>query len=194
MRALSLVCCVILGACATSSEQSRVRATQWAQPVIGGDVDNWHKVSDELYRCAQPSAAGMKELQAFGIASVVNLREIHSDRDEAAGSDLVLLEMPVDTFGLTYERLVEVLAAIVAAPKPVAVHCWRGSDRTGSVVAAWRVAIEGWTPEAALDEMVAGGFGHSFLFVNLRRLIGGLDPERLRVDLRAAVSAHEAAQ
>jgi hypothetical protein len=37
---------------------------------------------------------------------------------------------------------------------------------------------------------VSGGFGHSFLFRNLRNLIGDLDAERLRADLRAAVSTN----
>lgn len=190
MHHVWLTCCVLLAACVTGSNVEPARPTAWAQPVSGGGVDNWYRVSSDLFRCAQPSADGMRSLQAYGIASVVNLREHHSDADEVAGSDLLLIEIPLKAHDLNHERLVEVLAALRAAPKPLAVHCWHGSDRTGAVVAGWRVAVEGWTPKAALDEMVSGGFGHSFLFRNLRNLIGDLDAERLRADLRAAVSTN----
>ncbi|MCB9879147.1 MAG: tyrosine-protein phosphatase [Planctomycetes bacterium] len=180
---------LLLAACATGSGEVRVRPATWAQPVIGAALDNWHRVSPELYRCGQPSAGDMRALEAFGVVSVVNLRELHSDRDEVEGSGLRLFEVPLDTGGMDYRDLVRALAAVVAAPKPVAVHCWRGSDRTGAVCAAWRVAVDGWTPAAALDEMVGGGFGHSAWYGNLRELIGHLDAERLRVDLAAAVAA-----
>ena len=70
------------------------------------------------------------------------------------GTGLVLAEVPVDAGDLTYAELVAALKAVVGSPKPVVVHCWHGSDRTGAVVAGWRVAMQGWTPAAALDEMV----------------------------------------
>ncbi|MEZ6035837.1 MAG: tyrosine-protein phosphatase [Planctomycetota bacterium] len=188
MMRVTLGTVFLLAACATGSSEVRVRPEAWAQPVIGAGLDNWHRVSADLYRCGQPSDDDMRALAGFGVASVVNLRELHSDRDEIEGSGLVLIEVPLDTGGMDYADLVRALAAVVAAPKPVAVHCWRGSDRTGAVCAAWRVAVDGWTPQAALDEMVAGGFGHSAWYGNLRELIGNLDAERLRADLAAAVA------
>lgn len=191
MRGLLAICCVILGACATGADPVRVRPEVWAQPVIGGGVDNWYRVSADLYRCAQPSAAGMRELAGFGIAAVVNLRDHHGDADAVAGTRLVSIAVPLGTTDLSYEQLVEAVAVLQAAPKPVAVHCWRGSDRTGAVVAAWRVVVDGWTPAAALDEMVAGGYGHGWLFGNLRQLIGGLDAARLRADVRAALATRK---
>ncbi|MFO1076113.1 MAG: tyrosine-protein phosphatase [Planctomycetota bacterium] len=176
---------LVFAACATAPAGPRVRPAAWAQPVIGGAVRNWYRVDDALYRCEQPSAAGMRALAAFGIRSVVNLREFHRDAGPAAGSGLTVIEVPLAAGDLDYAHLVDALAAVVAAPKPVAVHCWHGSDRTGAVIAAWRVAIGGWAPADALDEMVAGGFGHSAWFDNLRQLIGELDPARLCVDLAA---------
>jgi protein tyrosine/serine phosphatase len=52
------------------------------------------------------------------------------------------------------------LLAIVTDParQPVFVHCRRGSDRTGTAVAVYRICVEGWSREAAIDEMVNGGF------------------------------------
>lgn len=182
VNGLSLLLLALAG-CATEAENVQVRSIGWAQPVLGGEVDNWYVVSDELHRCAQPSADGMQTLAANEVRSVVNLREHHSDRDEVRGVALQLVEVPLDTGDMTYADLVAALRAVLAAPKPVALHCWRGSDRTGAVVAAWRVAVQGWSAQQALDEMALGGFGHSRFYGNLRRLVAGLDGERLRRDV-----------
>lgn len=167
----------------TSSETTRPRPLHWAQPMVGSSIDNWHRVDDVLYRCGQPDDAGMRELAGHGLRTIVNLRSWHSDHDEVAGSGLVLVEVPLGAGSLTYPELVAALRALLAAEKPVVVHCWHGADRTGAVVAAWRVAVHGWTPAQALDEMVAGGFGHAAIYGNLRELVAGLDRARLRADV-----------
>ncbi len=174
---------LLLATLACAADVPRVRPATWAQPVIGSGLGNWYRVSADLYRCEQPSAAEMAVLAAFGIKAVVNLREFHSDADEVADTALALSEIKLEAGELTYAQLLTALSAVLAAPKPVVVHCWHGSDRTGAVVAAWRIAVDGWTPADALDEMVAGGFGHHSLYANLRALVGGLDPVRLRTDL-----------
>lgn len=181
-RSASLLCCLFAACGTTCLATPRVRPTQWAQPVVGGAVDNWYCVTPELHRCAQPSPADMRALASFGVRSVVNLRTFHSDTDEIAGTRLQLIEVPMRAGDMTYTQLVAALGALLAAEKPVAVHCWHGSDRTGAVCAAWRIAVDGWTPAAALEEMVGGGFGHSVLYGNLRQLVAGLDAERLRRD------------
>ena len=70
MRELWLTCCVILGACATGSEETRVRPVAWAQPVIGGDVDNWFRVSEDLFRCAQLNFLHPKQHVADAMSAV----------------------------------------------------------------------------------------------------------------------------
>nr|HNI57084.1 protein-tyrosine-phosphatase [Elusimicrobiota bacterium] len=55
------------------------------------------------------------------------------------------------------------------------VHCQHGSDRTGTMVAIYRIAVQGWSKESALDEMVNGGYGFHPLWKNLRRYIRNLD-------------------
>ncbi len=175
---------LLLAACATApAVPPGQRPERWAQPVPGVAVDNCFRVSPELLRCAQPSAAGMRELVALGVKTVVCLRAWHDDEDEASHTGLHLVEVPMGAGSMAYPDLVAALRALLAAEKPVAVHCWRGADRTGAVVAGWRVAIDGWPPALAVEEMVHGGYGQAAIFSNLRALIGGLDRARLRADL-----------
>ena len=53
----------------------------WAQAVEQPGLPNLHKVSDDLYRGAQPTAEGIKQLQALGIKTIINLRSSDTDRD-----------------------------------------------------------------------------------------------------------------
>jgi hypothetical protein len=55
------------------------RPSNWAQPVKLDGAPNLHKVTDKLYRSAQPSAEGMKNLKNLGIKTIINLRAFHSE-------------------------------------------------------------------------------------------------------------------
>ena len=66
----------------------RVRPARWAESMAVEGVPNCHKVSDALYRSAQPNAEGMQNLKRMGIATVVNLRSFHSDRKEIGETGL----------------------------------------------------------------------------------------------------------
>lgn len=181
--ALLLACCLIAGACAQerpADAAPRVRPATWAQPMLGGRTGNWFRVDDRLQRSEQPDTKGMRELEASGIRTVVNLRSLHTDDDEARGTALKLVHLPCDAGDLTYDQLLAAVRAIVKADAPVLLHCWHGSDRTGAVAAGYRIAIQGWTREAAVDEMVNGGYGHHEMFDNLRTLLLGLDEAAFR--------------
>ncbi len=60
------------------------------------------------------------------------------------------------------------------------VHCHHGADRTGVMVAAFRSAMQNWTPQQALAEMKAFGF-HSFWYPRLARYVENF-PQRLNND------------
>jgi protein-tyrosine phosphatase len=79
-------------------------------------------------------------------------------------------------FGATVPTADEVQAflSVVSDParRPVFVHCKRGRDRTGVMVALWRVAQCGWSPEAAIAEMNERGM--SAHYRNYRRFIRSL--------------------
>ncbi len=159
----------------------RLRPAQWATPLINTTLENAYRVSADLYRCEQPDETDIPDLRALGIRSILNLRRYNTDPAalDRAGFTLLLQRMEADD--LTVDDLVAALRRIRTAPKPVLIHCWHGSDRTGSVVAAARIVFENWTPAAALDELRHGGFGyHEKWFPNLIRLFETLDADALR--------------
>jgi len=55
---------------------------KWAERIELPGLLNLHKVSDDLYRGAQPTAEGMKQLEKLGVKKVLNLRCLRSDRNK----------------------------------------------------------------------------------------------------------------
>ena len=88
-----------MAACWTvgAAEEPAARPERWAVPMTCAGVPNLHKVSDKLYRSAQPTAEGMTNLVALGIKTVVNLRDNHSDSDEIGGLPLKAYRIEIFT-------------------------------------------------------------------------------------------------
>lgn len=139
-------------------------------PLLAGDVEieglpNFHKVTEELYRGGQPKAEGWERLRALGIKLVIDLRGDDSERGER--EEAILREMGIKYLNIPLSALrrpkpaeVEAFFAAVDDPAnwPVFVHCRRGADRTGAMVAIYRIARQGWTADQAYKEMRRLGF------------------------------------
>ena len=90
----------------------------------------------------------------------------------------------IDTSRFNYDQLVEAVSYLIKTDDKTLVHCLHGSDRTGTVVAGYRIAAQGWSKEKAIDEFVNGGFGyHSFWFPDLPKLLDSLDVEKFKADV-----------
>ena len=144
-------------------------------------VENSYKISDELYRSAQPDRDGFSALQNLGVRSVLNLREYHKDTRKARHTQLHLMAYPVAAGEVTAADVENCLALISNAPKPVLVHCWHGSDRTGIVVAAYRIVFQKWSVADAEKEFRDERFGyHEFWYENLLTLLRETDWDAMR--------------
>ena len=123
----------------------------------------------------------MKNLKAVGIETVINLRSFHSDRDKIGNIALACESISMKAWHAEEEDAVKFLK-IVTNPKrgPFLVHCQHGADRTGTMCVLYRVAVQGWSKEEALKEMVEGGFGFHGIWKNLIQWIDGLDVERIK--------------
>jgi protein tyrosine phosphatase (PTP) superfamily phosphohydrolase (DUF442 family) len=145
------------------------------RPALG----NLGRVDDGLWRSAQPTAAGFAEARRLGVATVVDLRCSHDDAEATRDAGLSVVRVPMRQWHVDEERVAAALRAMSdPALRPVLVHCQEGRDRTGLVVAAYRVALQGWSREAAVAEMRA--HGNHPTWANLRRWVLSFDVERLR--------------
>ena len=97
---------------------------------------------------------------------MLNLRENNSDKDEIDAVNkrwknaVSLYEIPLDTGEITEADLYKILTVIRDAPKPLLIHCWHGSNRTGCAVAAYRIIFENWSVEDAVSELMKPEYGH----------------------------------
>ena len=157
------------------------RPATWAQPIQKPGVPNLHKVTDNLYRSAQPSAEGMWSLRSMGIRTVVSLRSFHSDSALIQPTGLAYERIPVRAWHPEDEEVVQFLKIATDRNRwPILVHCQHGADRAGTMCAIYRVAVQGWTKDEAIREMTEGNFGFHGIWENLVRYIDRLDIERIR--------------
>lgn len=171
-----------------SAGSASPRKDSWAKPLDRKGLPNLHKVSDTLYRGAQPDPAGFDELRSLGVKTVVNLRAFHSDADNVGKPDLHYQEISFKTWHPEEEDMVKFLRIVGDTNNaPVFVHCQHGADRTGTMCALYRIAVCGWDKEEAIREMTEGGFGFHAVWGNLVTFIRELDVEALRK--KAAVTA-----
>lgn len=104
----------------------------WAHRLKLSGLPNLHKVSEDMYRGAQPSAEGMRQLKKLGVKTIVNLRSFHSDRDEIGDTGLAYEHIYMKTWHPEDKEAVRFLQ-IVTDPNrtPVFVHCKRGGRPYG---------------------------------------------------------------
>ena len=177
----TLLMMAVLSASAAADKPAAERSSKWAQPIEMAGVPNLHKVSETLYRSAQPSSEGMKNLKKLGVKSIVNLRSFHSDRDELGETGLAYEHIYMKAWHPEEKEAVRFLQIVTDQKRgPVLVHCKHGSDRTGVMCALYRIVVQGWTKKEALAEMTKGGFGFHEVWVNLPGWIADLDIERIK--------------
>jgi protein tyrosine phosphatase (PTP) superfamily phosphohydrolase (DUF442 family) len=169
------------------------RPASWATPVEAEGVPNMYKVSDVLYRGAQPTEAGMREIKKLGVNTVINLRSFHSDRDEIGNTDLKMEHIFMKSWHPEREDVVAFMR-LVSEPTnaPVFVHCHYGADRTGMMCAIYRIVVQGWSKREAIREMRDGGFGFHEIWSNLPDWIDELDVESLKMELGSKYSTEPA--
>jgi protein tyrosine/serine phosphatase len=135
------------------------------QPVDRDSLPNFHKVNENLYRGGEPKESGIAELKKLGIRTVIN---IGHGPDDAARE-----RRWVESHGMKYVSLylrewfkskasdIDFIIKEVEAKEnyPVFLHCERGRDRTGTIIAIYRMRNDGWGPKQAIDEARKYGMG-----------------------------------
>ncbi len=129
------------------------------------DLPNLYKINEKLYRGGQPTEAGIAELKKMGIKTVIDLRD-DDDRAKKEGTwvhtaGLRFVNVPLSNWRGPKEGSVEDIIKQLDLPgnQPVFIHCKRGADRTGTVIAVYRMTHDGWTADRANEEAEKFGFG-----------------------------------
>jgi protein tyrosine/serine phosphatase len=127
-------------------------------------VPNAGKVSDVLFRGAQPTAQGLAELKKLGVTTIVDLRgnrgPVSREREQAESLGMRFIDIPVNGWSPpSNAQVAEFLKLFQQDPtQKVFVHCYYGRDRTGVMVAAYRMTQQNWTVDQAVAEMDSFGF------------------------------------
>jgi tyrosine-protein phosphatase SIW14 len=182
MRKLSFI--VLLGgALLWLPVEAATEAQAPSAPAAAPAIKNFHRVSDALYRCAQPEDADFASIEKLGVRTVVNLRHEHGDH-LPTNSHLREIRIPMTAEEPTLAH-VEAFLKVMADTNnlPVLVHCRRGADRTGLMVASYRIVLEDWDKEKAIREMRNGGFGFYPGYRGIVDLLRSLDAGKLRHQL-----------
>lgn len=157
------------------------RPTHWANSIQMEGIPNLYKVSEDLYRSGQPMAKGMRNLETVGIRTVVNLRSFYSDLIDIGDTGLGYEHIRFKVWHPEEKQIVKFLQIVTDNRRtPVLVHCQHGADRTGTMCAVYRIAVQGWTKEEALKEMTVGGFGFHGIWDNLIQWIDKLDIDKIK--------------
>lgn len=151
-------------------------------------IDNFSVVSPEVYRGGRPvTELAFQELQALGIKTVINLQGgdignstfgwiagllepgeapswIAYEKKEIEARGIKFVNVPINSLaaidpaqGYGLGRAIALM--MDAKNQPVYVHCEHGIDRTGLLIALYRVYVESWKSQDAYDEMVDMGHG-----------------------------------
>jgi|SRR5215216_2429447 len=148
-RSIPEVVVALMFLSATASAQD---ATSYAE------LPRFQQVSERLYRGAQPSAGGLSRLRELGINTIINLRGAstgtRAEEAEARVLGLNYFNVGLPNWGRPQDARVQRILEIIAAPENgrVFVHCRTGVDRTGMIVALYRMTHEGWHSQDALAE------------------------------------------
>ncbi len=134
-------------------------------------LSNVGRVAPGVLRGAQPGSDGYATLKAMGIKTVIDMRTSESEQKQVEAAGMRAIAVPIEMSRKGLKEKVEQVVALMSDPanQPVYVHCRHGQDRTGIVVAAYRIKLQGWSLADAEAEMQA--FGFNDVWVNFRKFI-----------------------
>jgi len=125
---------------------------------------NFYRVSLTVFRGGRPDESGVAALKRIGVKTIIDLEDddnaVNQEKIWADQNGLGFFHEPMNGLQTPNDNEVNDILAKMndTSLTPVYVHCMEGVDRTGLIIALYRVIYEGWTPKDAHDEMMMRGF------------------------------------
>lgn len=169
-----------------SAAGAAARPAEWAVPLEIKGLSNLHQVTPMIYRSAQPDKNSGSVISELGIKTVLSFRKRDKDEPLHSTPGVTFKRYPLYTWDIEEEDILAVLRIMNdPANQPILVHCTHGADRTGLMMASYRMIIQGWTKEAAIAEMKKGEYEYHVIWKNIERRIHKMDIAKMRAELYA---------
>jgi len=147
-----------------SATSTPVLRSAYGEKLKLAGLPNGGKITEALFRGAQPHTEGVEQLKKLGVTTIVDLRGenrelVERERKQAESLGMRFVNIPVSGWSPpTNEQVAQFLSLFADKKERVFVHCRFGDDRTGVFVATYRMAFDGWPSEQAMKEMYFFGF------------------------------------
>lgn len=169
-----VVCLGLVAPCARAEGASQVAERAFATRIVGvKGFDYVAEVTPNLLRGSQPDADGVAWLKQRGVKTVINLRRFHgvSERTRVEAAGMRYVHIPLEASAPPKPQQLSYFLQLVNDPNqaPLFVHCAQGVDRTGTMLAVYRMEAQGWSNAEAFAEMLS--FGAHRIWLDLRRYV-----------------------
>lgn len=145
-----------------------------------GRLKNIYKIDEDIYRSEQPGKNDFISLEKIGLAEVLSLRRFWNDNRKARKTDLKLHHVSMKAGKIHEHDIIKALRVINERKGPLLIHCWHGSDRTGVLIAMYRLVFQNWSKNDAINEMTKGDFGFHAVYVNIVEFIQNANVDVIR--------------
>lgn len=184
---LSLLLVLQLCSCVSATKQNKANA---CRNNLGSAINNFCVVTPTvLWRGSRPDEDGVAWLIQHGVQTIVNLELIFDDKPVLGQAIIANTNnyevgyfhihdwepLPILAPSIEDDHVAHFIAIVKQQPKPLYLHCRHGVNRTGVMVAAYRILIDGASDEEAIGEMARYD---GFFFTADAQYIRGLTPKR----------------
>lgn len=129
-------------------------------------LDEFKPVSKNVFRSAQPQESDYQLLRNFNVGTIINLRNdntVEESKTHALTNGFEFYNLALDSksteadYSRALTHFFNIIDEKADSGKSILVHCVRGKDRTGLLVALYRVLREHKSPQEAFNEWRESG-------------------------------------
>lgn len=136
------------------------------------------EVTKNIFRGPTLNASETRHLSRLGVKTIINLENRDSFDETRACLDTEILLINFDICPLWFVDAKKILFIVSLLNsgryQPTYVHCRHGRERTGLVIAAYRIIAQGWNLDRAYQEMKSMGCRWPWRFF-YKRVLRDLD-------------------